>query len=350
MRKPFRSLLKVGGKLDPFWSYTLRMYASTICFQSTHSTETKMAADVEALAGAEPFFPDFFAVDRRKSLIEFIKKADICDVRASSCSAFGQSALKTVVVWPITLLQMCSAQCGQKGDSMMTDASIQRRSRPACIPAPVWTAQSRYRSRARRISKNPAFRASRKSICSHLRSAMAMSTFMSFSKALSKKVQAGRWAPLIVAIRSPFAPSSISLSEVLMKSSSVVSIRIAVFAVARAKLASSDVSPASAQANRTASAEKLDIPSCIMMKFPFDLDIFSASTRMCPFAYMPLGHRSGRLFHTSQWLNRAIVRWFGIRSLAETRRSIGYQYSNSVRSSSNTSAWGELGLSPPKKM
>eukprot|EP00968_Pinguiococcus_pyrenoidosus_P009218 scaffold726_cov262-Pinguiococcus_pyrenoidosus.AAC.1 len=31
---------------------------------------------------------------------------------------------------------MCSAQCGQKGDSMMTDASIQRRSRPACIPAP----------------------------------------------------------------------------------------------------------------------------------------------------------------------------------------------------------------------
>ena len=57
---------------------------------------------------------------------------------------------------------------------------------------------------------------------------------------------------------------------------------------------------------------------------PVDLDIFSALSSRWPLVRKARGWRSGRPAHTAAWLYRQNVRWFWIRSLPDTRRSIGY--------------------------
>ena len=75
------------------------------------------------------------------------------------------------------------------------------------------------------------------------------------------------------------------------KISSTNNIVTALSARFRSKLASSNESPASAKANRTASAEYNSQASSSIKKLPVDFDILSPSSSTKPFVYMDLGHR-----------------------------------------------------------
>ena len=75
------------------------------------------------------------------------------------------------------------------------------------------------------------------------------------------------------------------------KISSTNNIVTALSARFRSKLASSNESPASAKANRTASAEYNSQASSSIKKLPVDFDILSPSSSTNPFVYMDLGHR-----------------------------------------------------------
>mmetsp|Transcript_19068 Transcript_19068/g.48562 ORF Transcript_19068/g.48562 Transcript_19068/m.48562 type:complete len:275 (-) Transcript_19068:2131-2955(-) len=131
------------------------------------------------------------------------------------------------------------------------------------------------------------------------------------------------------AVGSPFAVSAPLSNSDFIQSSSLTSFLMAMSTVSIAKLASSFPSPASAQANRVASAEKRSHASPRVMKLPSDLLIFLPSTSTCPLVNIERGHSSGLSGHTAAWLYSDMVRWLLIRSFPETRRSIGYQYANS---------------------
>ena len=63
-------------------------------------------------------------------------------------------------------------------------------------------------------------------------------------------------------------------------------------------------------------------------KIPLLLDIFSPSIMIKPLQKMLFGWCSG--LKTALWLYSAMVRWLGMRSRPLTRKSSGYQYSNSL--------------------
>ena len=95
------------------------------------------------------------------------------------------------------------------------------------------------------------------------------------------------------------------------------------------KLASSKLSPASAQANLKASAPNFYTISSIVKKFPVDLDILAPFTKIQPLQKKDLGHLFTSSFQIAAWLNKDIVKWFLIKSFPLHLKSIGYQYSNS---------------------
>jgi hypothetical protein len=66
--------------------------------------------------------------------------------------------------------------------------------------------------------------------------------------------------------------------------------KIAPSAFSSTKLASSTVSPASAQANLVASAPYFETIYSIVKKLPFSFDIFSPFTKIYPFTKYDLGH------------------------------------------------------------
>mmetsp|Transcript_123290 Transcript_123290/g.343317 ORF Transcript_123290/g.343317 Transcript_123290/m.343317 type:complete len:202 (-) Transcript_123290:2309-2914(-) len=125
--------------------------------------------------------------------------------------------------------------------------------------------------------------------------------------------------------RSGWLPSSMAF----IVSRNTGNARSALFATVSSKLADSRVSPELAIARRTVSAEYFFMMSSSVKKLPLDLDIFSLLTRSQPLQKNPRGHSSGSFSQTHAWLYSAMVRWFWMRSLPETRRSIGYQNLNS---------------------
>mmetsp|Transcript_9647 Transcript_9647/g.23941 ORF Transcript_9647/g.23941 Transcript_9647/m.23941 type:complete len:227 (-) Transcript_9647:2019-2699(-) len=199
----------------------------------------------------------------------------------------------------------------------------------------------RYTSRALPRSYAAALSASRNVSFSYASLVLAMAMLMALAKMRSYSV-----------LGSPSRSPAPGASTSSIQASSRVTRRIAALAVVVSKLASSMPSPASARAQRMASAPNSLMASCSVLKLPVDLDIFSLLSSRWPLQRMARGHFSGLLGHMAVWLYSAMVRWLPIRSLPDTRRSQGYQNSNSRRMAASVSAgMGQLaGAGWPRKM
>mmetsp|Transcript_41491 Transcript_41491/g.123987 ORF Transcript_41491/g.123987 Transcript_41491/m.123987 type:complete len:364 (-) Transcript_41491:2233-3324(-) len=185
-------------------------------------------------------------------------------ITKSGVSVFGHPAVSTEPSFLSTLTQMWSEVWGMMGASSCADASMYRSTTSLDMPSAPAVAK-RYVSRALPRSYAALLSASRKSIFSYASRARTHAMLTSLSMILSCSVSSAPGA------RNP-APSASTSS---IHASSLVMRKMAALAVLVSKLASSIVSPASASAQRIASAENSSMDCLSVLKLPVDFAIFA---------------------------------------------------------------------------